>query len=393
LQALVRSFILFHDCIHDSVFTKKSWNYWAGKFASAAVLCDHETWRRGHLQHHAVVGKPEATEDDPNTTIFWTTEDWAKFPWYKKAVLRVARDPIFYFTIMPLIVFMFAGIQHGHIPDLVRPNWVPPTRQLKNGATFAFVYFFGEALLGCVMYGHGYISYCTASGWFAAIWGFLIFHWQHYVSGEVYYGMPRGVYHREMAAILGSTITGFPHWLHDFWLGIGYHHIHHLNARVPCYKLRQCHEEANPELWRCVPYVGLRRALLSLLVVQYNPTTGRHESFPSYQWIINMFDEEPLVMSIPQDTSAAETAEPTEGEAEGTPARVSPTPAPDAPSSDDAGLTRRMSNDARSKYIRYSALRDEYIKGSAPSWKADVNSGNKGVHGISMSHQIQVHAF
>jgi fatty acid desaturase len=57
-QALVRSFILFHDCIHDSVFTDKRWNYWAGKFASAAVLCDHETWRRGHLQHHAVVGKP-----------------------------------------------------------------------------------------------------------------------------------------------------------------------------------------------------------------------------------------------------------------------------------------------------------------------------------------------
>lgn len=61
---------------------------------------------------------------------------------------------------------------------------------------------------------------------------------------EVYYGMPKGVYHREMAGILGSTVLGLPTWLHDFWLGIGFHQIHHLNARVPCYKLRPCHEEA-----------------------------------------------------------------------------------------------------------------------------------------------------
>jgi hypothetical protein len=66
----------------------------------------------------------------------------------------------------------------------VRPNWVPPKeKKIKSGAAFAFIYFFGEAILGSVMYGQGYILYCTGGGWFAAIWGFLIFHWQHYVSG------------------------------------------------------------------------------------------------------------------------------------------------------------------------------------------------------------------
>jgi hypothetical protein len=96
-------------------------------------------------------------------------------------------------------------------------------------------------------------------------------------------------------------------------------------------------------LWRCVPYVGLRRALLSLLMVQYNPMTGRHESFPTYQWIVNMFDEEPLVLS----TLEGEEDAPKEAVKEQEESKAG---------SPKSTLTRRVSNDAQSKLARVCLL-------------------------------------
>ena len=32
-------------------------------------------------------------------------------------------------------------------------------------------------------------------------------------------------------------------------MNITEHHIHHLDARVPCYKLRECHEAMPEEVW------------------------------------------------------------------------------------------------------------------------------------------------
>ena len=43
-----------------------------------------------------------------------------------------------------------------------------------------------------------------------------------------------------------------------------YHHIHHLNARVPGYNLQRCHEEADARLWRGIPRLGGREMLRSL---------------------------------------------------------------------------------------------------------------------------------
>ncbi len=44
--------------------------------------------------------------------------------------------------------------------------------------------------------------------------------------------------------------------------GIEYHHIHHLNPQVPCYKLAECHESAPKGTWDNVVQVvgGSRRS-------------------------------------------------------------------------------------------------------------------------------------
>jgi fatty acid desaturase len=63
---------------------------------------------------------------------------------------------------------------------------------------------------------------------------------------NTYYGVKKEEHNSAVAALEGSTLIDFPDWLHGLYLNIAYHHIHHLNMRVPCYNLKECHETLDP---------------------------------------------------------------------------------------------------------------------------------------------------
>lgn len=62
-----------------------------------------------------------------------------------------------------------------------------------------------------------------------------------------------------------------------FTLGIEYHHIHHLNAKVPSYYLRQCHDDGEKifkNYWDIVRTVSVKEVFdFSLLL--YDENQGR----------------------------------------------------------------------------------------------------------------------
>jgi omega-6 fatty acid desaturase (delta-12 desaturase) len=71
----------------------------------------------------------------------------------------------------------------------------------------------------------------------AGVW---LFYVQHQFEG-VYW--ERGdAWDYEMAALKGSSFYKLPKLLQWFSGNIGFHHIHHLNPRIPNYKLEQCHK-------------------------------------------------------------------------------------------------------------------------------------------------------
>jgi len=49
---LVRLFILFHDCVHNSFFKSKSANTFFGYLLGVLVFTSFEDWRFTHLRHH-----------------------------------------------------------------------------------------------------------------------------------------------------------------------------------------------------------------------------------------------------------------------------------------------------------------------------------------------------
>ena len=49
---LVRLFILFHDCVHGSLFRAKGANTFFGYLLGMLVFTPFEDWRFSHLRHH-----------------------------------------------------------------------------------------------------------------------------------------------------------------------------------------------------------------------------------------------------------------------------------------------------------------------------------------------------
>ena len=49
---LVRVFILFHDCVHNSFFRSKRANTFFGYLLGVLVFTSFEDWRFTHLRHH-----------------------------------------------------------------------------------------------------------------------------------------------------------------------------------------------------------------------------------------------------------------------------------------------------------------------------------------------------
>ena len=75
------------------------------------------------------------------------------------------------------------------------------------------------------------------------------------------------------ASVSGSSFCELPRWLDWLTLHVGYHHVHHVNPRVPNYSLRRCHEEI--DRLRETPPLSLRAGLRSPLLALWDET--RHK--------------------------------------------------------------------------------------------------------------------
>jgi omega-6 fatty acid desaturase (delta-12 desaturase) len=87
-----------------------------------------------------------------------------------------------------------------------------------------------------------------------------LFYLQHQYEDVTWVRSDKWNY-REIA-IDGSSFVKFPKLLQWFSGNIGFHHIHHINARIPNYKLEKCYLE-NP-IFKEVEPVTFMKSLKTL---------------------------------------------------------------------------------------------------------------------------------
>jgi omega-6 fatty acid desaturase (delta-12 desaturase) len=69
-----------------------------------------------------------------------------------------------------------------------------------------------------------------------AVW---LFYVQHQFD-EAYWEREE-TWNYKNATLKGSSFYNLPRWLHWATGNIGYHHLHHLNPKIPNYRLADCH--------------------------------------------------------------------------------------------------------------------------------------------------------
>ena len=109
----------------------------------------------------------------------------------------------------------------------------------------------------------------------AAIIGVWLFSVQH--RGETTRWARHESWDPTSAALEGSTYLRLPPVLQWFTGNIGFHHVHHLNPRVPNYRLQECHESV-AALAR-IPSLSFRQGLRALRFTLWDEDRGQMATF------------------------------------------------------------------------------------------------------------------
>ena len=64
-----------------------------------------------------------------------------------------------------------------------------------------------------------------------------------------------------------------------------FHHIHHLNRKVPSYKMCQAWNEAPPNMWRYCTILNHKQTLQSLATVLWDDEYQCFRGLPHYEWL------------------------------------------------------------------------------------------------------------
>jgi omega-6 fatty acid desaturase (delta-12 desaturase) len=237
---LVRVFIIQHDCGHRSFFSSRWANDWLGAFCSLFTLTPFRLWRRSHSRHHSSSGNLH--HRGHGDVWVMTVDEYYGKPWYERLRYRFYRNPLILFFIGPLFAFSIVQRFTFGIPRSWRRE-----RQSVHLTNVTLAVALGVAWLTV---GLGpFLLVQVPVVMLAASVGSWLFYVQH--QFEHAYWQPDERWDYVRSAIDGSSYYRLPRVLQWFTGNIGFHHVHHLDSRIPNYNLPNCHA-AVPELQQAV---------------------------------------------------------------------------------------------------------------------------------------------
>lgn len=281
---LVRTFIIFHDCCHQSFFKSRKANDVLGTLTGILTFVPYRQWKQEHAIHHAT----SSNLDKRGTGDMWllTTEEYAAAAWWRKLFYRVYRNPLVMFFLGPIAVFL---IQY-------RFNRKGAKRQERLNTYLTNVSILVlYTLIGWIV------------GWQALLWvqlpiflvsgllGIWLFYVQHQFEDSYFEHEEEWSYVK--AAVEGSSYYKLPKILQWVTGNIGFHHVHHLSPKIPNYHLEQVHQ-AVPPLQKATT-ITIPTSLRSLRFRLWHEETKTFVTFREARALRRKPDRKPLVMKQP----------------------------------------------------------------------------------------------
>ncbi len=219
---LVRLFILYHDYQHGTIL-RRSWISSAiMNLYGVFTLNPPSIWNRSHNHHHRNNAKIFGA--DIGSFPVMTCRSYAKASRQRRFLYALSRHPL---TIACgyLTIFLYGMCLRSFLKS--------PREHYDSALALAL----HAALIAClavfawkVMLMSLIVPMVVASAM-----GAYLFYAQHNYPGVKL--RTRAEWDFVFAALHSSSYIRMDPWLHWFTGNIGYHHVHHLNARIPFYRL------------------------------------------------------------------------------------------------------------------------------------------------------------
>jgi len=230
---MVRLFITYHDHMHGALLRDSRLAAVLFRVYGWFALVPAHSWQKSHNYHHGHVGR--ISWDAIGAFPLVTTHMWHEATPAQRAQYRATRHPlVLLFAYVTVFAFSITLLPLLRDP---RRHWDSALALLAHGGLIATLWVFG--------------GFWTA--WFAvllpmaisSILGGYLFFAQHSFKRMIVLSPEAWTFYR--AALVSSSYMRLGRVLQWFTGNIGYHHIHHLNVRIPFYRLPEA-MAAIPEL-------------------------------------------------------------------------------------------------------------------------------------------------
>jgi omega-6 fatty acid desaturase (delta-12 desaturase) len=263
---LVRVFLIQHDCGHGAFFRGRAVNDWVGRVLGVLTLTPYDYWKRNHAMHHATSSNLDRRGIGDIDTL--TVAEYRARSVAGRLFYRIYRNAIVMFGIGAAYLFL---LQHRLPFHQMRAGWRPWVSTMATNAAIA--------LAACVMIwlvGAGpFLAVHLPVMLLAASMGVWLFYVQHQFEDVVW--ARDGSWVQQEAALAGSSYYDLPGVLRWLTANIGIHHVHHLNSRIPYYRLPQVLRD-HPELKK-VGRLTLWQSLRGVRLALWCESRGKLVSF------------------------------------------------------------------------------------------------------------------
>lgn len=230
---MVRAFITYHDYMHGAILRNSKAARLLFECYGALILTPPRSWQKSHNFHHGHIGQLEGS--GVGSFRIMTLVDWSKSSLKERLQYRIERHPLIVLFAYPFVFLLNITL----LPLLRDPkrHWDSAVSLLTHFGLIVFLWHLGGFALALFVI---ILPMFIASG----LGGYLFFA-QHSFKRMKILTPKAWTFYR--AALQSSSYMKLNRLMQWFTGNIGYHHIHHLNVRIPFYRLPEA-MAAIPEL-------------------------------------------------------------------------------------------------------------------------------------------------
>jgi acyl-lipid omega-6 desaturase (Delta-12 desaturase) len=297
---LVRVFIMMHETGHGTLF-RTGWLNKAFGFAFGVVSgLPTYVWAQHHAYHHATngnwgkyrgplnirsVAEFEAMTDKQQRSYERARNIWlAPFGGFSYLIFSprytCLRGSIDFVRHLVKKKMAQPGVSvRAHAAEFKTPYWNDATEYwyiFWNNVALLSAWVLMSWYLGPVLFFTVYLISTSLAGGAAIV----LFTVQHNFDHSYASDTPAWDY--DTAAMRGTSFLVFPRWLNWFTANVAYHHVHHLSATIPNYRLAKCHNEYQ-DLFTDVTRIGLSGIHTALKCILWDTRSQRIISMAEYR--------------------------------------------------------------------------------------------------------------